>query len=73
MLAIHLNEFGNVGSFNFALNAPTDFVNCLVEIAFLSNKADETKIKNPAFRVAVARQIVAGLKDWLMYAATEKN
>lgn len=73
MLAIHLNEFGNVGSFNFALNAPTDFVNCLVEIAFLSNKSDEAKIKSPTFRTAVARQIVLGIKDWLLHVSTEKN
>lgn len=71
--AIKMNEFGNVGSFNFALNAPTDFVNCLVEIAFLSNKSDEAKIKSPAFRTAVARQIVLGIKDWLQYVSTEKN
>lgn len=71
--AFKMNGFGNIGSFNFALNAPTDFVNCLVEIAFLSNKGDEIKIKNPAFRTAVAKQIVLGIKDWLRYVATEKN
>jgi N-acetylmuramoyl-L-alanine amidase len=71
--AIKMNEFGNVGSFNFALNAPTDFVNCLVEIAFLSNKVDEAKIKSPAFRTLIAKQIVLGVKDWIQYVTNEKN
>ena len=65
MLEIKMNEFGNVGSFNFTLNAPTDFINCLLEIGFLSNEADEKKILDPKFQAAVARQIVSGLNDWL--------
>jgi N-acetylmuramoyl-L-alanine amidase len=65
MLEIRMNEFGNVGSFNFTLNAPTDFVNCLLEIGFLSNEADEKRINDPKFHAAVARQIVLGLNDWL--------
>ena len=59
------NEFGNVGSFNFSLNGPTDFPNCLVEIAFLSNKKDEKKILDPGFRKQVAQRIVAGIEDFL--------
>lgn len=54
MLEIKMNEFGNVGSFNFTLNAPTDFINCLLEIGFLSNEADEKKILDPKFQAAVA-------------------
>lgn len=65
MLELGLNEFGNVGSFNFALSGPTDYPNCLVEVAFLSNKDDEKKILDPEFHKAVARKIVAGIKDWL--------
>jgi N-acetylmuramoyl-L-alanine amidase len=59
------NEFGNVGSFNFSLNGPTDFLNCLVEVAFLSNKNDEKKILDPKFRKQVAQRIVAGIEDFL--------
>ena len=59
------NEFGNVGSFNFSLNGPTDFPNCLVEIAFLSNKKDEKKILDPGFRKQIAQRIVAGIEDFL--------
>jgi N-acetylmuramoyl-L-alanine amidase len=65
MLQLNLNEFGNVGNFNFALNAPTDFPNVLVEIAFLSNPEDEQKILNPRFHKAVAKKIYRGVKDWL--------
>lgn len=65
MLELDLNEFGNVGSFNFALSGPTDYPNCLVEVAFLSNKEDEKKILDPEFHKAVAKKIVAGIKDWL--------
>lgn len=65
MLELKLNEFGNVGSFNFALNSPTDFPNALVEIAFLSNEADEKKIISSKFHSDVAAKIYLGLLDWL--------
>jgi N-acetylmuramoyl-L-alanine amidase len=65
MLELRLNEFGNVGSFNFMLNQPTDFVNSLVEIAFLSNAEDERKIVTPLFHDNVAKKIYMGIGDWL--------
>ncbi len=65
MLDLNLNEFGNVGNFNFALNAPTDFPNSLVEIAFISNVDDEKKIMDPRFQRAVAKKIYRGIKDWI--------
>lgn len=65
MLQLDLTEFGNVGNFNFALNAPTDFPNALVEMAFLSNVDDEKKILDPRFQKAVAKKIYKGIKDWL--------
>jgi N-acetylmuramoyl-L-alanine amidase len=65
MLKIGLAEFGNVGNFNFALSGPTDYPNCLVEVAFLSNKKDEQLILSPEFHKKVATQIMAGIKDWL--------
>jgi N-acetylmuramoyl-L-alanine amidase len=65
MLAIKMEEFGNIGSFNFALNAPTDFVNCLLEIGFLSNVADEKRIITKAFQAQVAKQVYLGINDWL--------
>jgi N-acetylmuramoyl-L-alanine amidase len=65
MLTLGLKEFGNVGSFNFALSGPTDYPNALVEVAFLSNPEDEKKILKPAFRKAVAQKIFLGITDWL--------
>lgn len=65
MLELKLNEFGNIGSFNFALNSPTDFPNALVEIAFLSNEADEQKIISTKFHADVAKKIHLGLVDWI--------
>lgn len=65
MLELGLNEFGNVGSFNFALSQPTEFPSCLVEVAFLSNLDDEQKIINPDFQKDVAKKIHAGLQDWI--------
>lgn len=65
MLELRLAEFGNVGSFNFMFNQPTDFVNSLVEIAFLSNEEDERKIVTPVFQDRVAQKIYLGVVDWL--------
>ncbi len=66
LVELGLIEHGNVGSFNFSLSGPTDYPNCLVEIAFLSNKQDEKRILNPQFHKEVAAKIVAGIKDWLL-------
>jgi len=65
MVGIGLNEFGNVGSFNFSLSGPTDYPNCLVEVAFLSNREDEKLILDPEFHKAVAKAITKGIKNWL--------
>ncbi|MBC7903173.1 MAG: N-acetylmuramoyl-L-alanine amidase [Gemmatimonadaceae bacterium] len=65
MLKLGLKEYGNIGNFNFSLNGPTDYPNCLVEVAFLSNKDDEKKIRDPKFQKAVAQKIYLGISDWL--------
>ncbi|HEX7844393.1 MAG TPA: N-acetylmuramoyl-L-alanine amidase [Chitinophagaceae bacterium] len=65
MLELGLNNFGNIGGFNFSLSGPTEYPNCLVEVAFLSNAEDEKKILDPKFHKQVAAKIVAGIKDWL--------
>lgn len=65
MLDLDLNEFGNIGSFNFSLSGPTEYPNCLVEIAFISNKEDEQRIMDPKFHKQVAKQIYKGIRDWL--------
>lgn len=73
MLDIKMNEFGNVGNFNFTLNAPTDFVNTLLEIGFLSNAEDELKITDPRFPAKVAKQVAKGIKDWLLQCKNIKQ
>jgi N-acetylmuramoyl-L-alanine amidase len=65
MLELKLKEYGNVGSFNFALSGSTAYPNCLVEVAFLSNPGDEKRVADPKFQKAVARKIYEGIKDWL--------
>jgi N-acetylmuramoyl-L-alanine amidase len=65
MLELKLKEYGNIGSFNFALSGPIEYPNCLVEVAFLSNPNDEKRILDPKFRKAVAAKITAGVQDWV--------
>ena len=65
LLELGLNEFGNVGSFNFALNSPTEYPNVLVETLFLSNPEDEMKILDAGFRKNMADKIVLGIKDFV--------
>jgi N-acetylmuramoyl-L-alanine amidase len=64
MLELKLKEFGNVGSFNFALSGPTEYPNCLVEVAFLSNPEDEKRIIDPKFHKAVSKKINEGIRKW---------
>jgi N-acetylmuramoyl-L-alanine amidase len=71
LLETGLSDFGNIGNFNFALNGPTDYPNCLVEVAFLSNQEDEKRILDPEFHKHVAIHIVKGIKEWLK--ACKKN
>jgi N-acetylmuramoyl-L-alanine amidase len=65
MLELKLNEFGNVGNFNFTLNQPTDFPNALLEIAFLSNVDDEKKVIDTKFRQDVSLKVILAMQDWL--------
>lgn len=65
MLELGLREYGNVGHFNFALNGPTEYPNCLVEVAFLSNPEDEKRILDRRFHKEVAKKIIKGVSDWL--------
>jgi N-acetylmuramoyl-L-alanine amidase len=72
MLELKLKEFGNVGAFNFSLSGPTEYPNCLVEVAFLSNKDDEKLILNPKFHKLVAQKIYLGVEDWLKKMSNQK-
>ncbi len=65
MLALGLDEYGNVGRFNFSLNGPTEYPNALVETLFISNPGDEMKALDPAFQEKIAGAIKAGILDFL--------
>jgi N-acetylmuramoyl-L-alanine amidase len=68
MLELGLNDFGNIGSFNFSMNGPTEYPNCLVEVAFLSNEADEKLVMDKCFQMKVAKKIRKGIIDWIRKA-----
>ncbi|MBI3586544.1 MAG: N-acetylmuramoyl-L-alanine amidase, partial [Ignavibacteriales bacterium] len=72
MLSLGLNQFGVVGSFNFTLNAPTQFPNVLVETAFLSNPEDEMKLIDDNFRKAIAAKIAEGVELFVQRYAVVK-
>jgi N-acetylmuramoyl-L-alanine amidase len=68
MLELGLNNFGNIGAFNFSLSGPTEYPNCLVEVAFLSNADDEARILDRKFHKEVSKKIYKGIRDWLKKA-----
>ena len=65
MLSLKLKPFGEVGSFNFTLNALTQLPNVLVETAFLSHPEDEMLLMDDGFRANVAEQIAKGLENFV--------
>ncbi len=65
ILDLGLPMSGNVGSFNFALNSPTELPNVLVEQAYMSNPLDEMKLVDDDFRKDMARAILKGVEDFL--------
>jgi N-acetylmuramoyl-L-alanine amidase len=67
ILMLGLDTLGNVGSFNFALNAPTELPTVLVETAFISHPEDEMKLLDDDFRRELAERIVDGIEDFLDY------
>lgn len=68
MLTTGLRNFGNIGSFNFSLSGPIEYPNCLVEVAFLSNRDDEERIRDPKFATTTARKITSGIQRFLKNA-----
>ncbi|MEK6566774.1 MAG: N-acetylmuramoyl-L-alanine amidase [Bacteroidota bacterium] len=73
MLELGLKQFGVIGSFNFALNAPTQLPNVLVETAFLSNPEDEMLLIDDSFRKKIAQQITKGLEEFIRSYADFKE
>jgi N-acetylmuramoyl-L-alanine amidase len=66
MLELGLRDYGLTGSFNFSLNAPTEFPNVLIEMGFLSHPEEEMLIIDPEFQQRVAEQIVEGLNEFYL-------
>ncbi len=64
LVELDLKQFGNIGQFNFRLNAPTEIPNVLVETAFMSNPNDEIKLLDDVFKGKIVKQIVQGIQDW---------
>ncbi|HLP17319.1 MAG TPA: N-acetylmuramoyl-L-alanine amidase [Bacteroidota bacterium] len=72
MLETGLSEYGRTGSFNFALNAPTQCVNALIEVGFMSNPDDELNLLDDNFRMLVAQKIASGLEEFMLQYASRK-
>lgn len=68
MAELDIDNWGNVGNFNFTLNGSTEYPNALVEVAFISNKEDEAKILNADFRKKAVDKIHLGIEDFLKEA-----
>ncbi|QNE41446.1 N-acetylmuramoyl-L-alanine amidase [Hymenobacter sp. NBH84] len=60
-----LRGAGNVGSFNFGLNGPTEYPNALVETAFVSNPEDERRLIDPKFQQGMAVRMAAGVQEFV--------
>ena len=74
MLQLGMQDYGEVGSFNFALNGPTNYVNALNELAFLSNPEDEAKLLDPLWQNKMINATIKGIKDFVHNAVpTQKT
>ncbi|QES87863.1 N-acetylmuramoyl-L-alanine amidase family protein [Rhizosphaericola mali] len=73
MLALGLDNYGNIGSFNFGLNGPTQFINALNELAFISNPEEEEKLTNPNFQDKMADAMAKAIKHFFKDFTSEKN
>ncbi|MDH3251389.1 MAG: N-acetylmuramoyl-L-alanine amidase, partial [Ignavibacteria bacterium] len=71
VLKTGLSSFGNVGSFNFTLNSPTELPNVLVELAFMSHPEDEMKLLDDDFRRQLAERIVDGITEFLDWSGDD--
>lgn len=65
MMELGLKQYGVIGSFNFMLNSPTEYPNCLIETLFISNPAEEALMMDEKFQQQMADKIVLGIKDFL--------
>lgn len=68
MADLDIDNWGNIGNFNFTLNSSTEYPNALVEVAFISNPEDEKRILDPDFRQKAVEKIHLGIEDFLKEA-----
>ena len=68
LLELNVQNAGNIGSFDFALNSPTEYPNVLIEGLFLSNLEDEAKLADKKFKKRFVKKIVKGIEDFLRNA-----
>jgi len=68
LLELDIQNAGNIGSFDFALNSPTEYPNVLIEGLFLSNPEDEAQLADRRFKKKIVRKIVKGVEDFLKNA-----
>lgn len=69
VLELDMNNFGNIGSFNFILNSPYEYPNALLETLFISAPAEEARLVDPKFRKDLIDRVVKGLEDYLKECA----
>ena len=69
VLELDMNNFGNIGSFNFILNSPYEYPNALLETLFISAPAEEARLADPKFRKDLINRVVKGLEDYLKECA----
>jgi len=65
LLELPVQNFGNIGHFNFSLNAVTECPNALVETLFISSLADEELLADPAFQRKMMEKVAQGVEDFL--------
>ena len=65
LLEMNVNNFGNIGNFNFTLNQPTEYISVLVETLFLSTPEDSAKILDKEFRDEMMDRVVWGIEKFL--------
>ena len=65
LLELPIREYGNVGNFNFSLNAPTLCPNVLVETLYMSALPDEELLADPAFQRKMMEKVILGVDDFL--------
>lgn len=73
VLKLGLEDFGNIGSFNFFFSAPTEYQTVLVETAFISSPEDEEKLIDENFQRDMAKSIVKGIKKFLKEVKRENK